>query len=269
MIHQRLDMNIKRLYEWAADIVVTHRCNRHCAFCCDKYVNKYDDIVKIEDVKRYLDWFKEHDAKIKKIQDIMILGGEPTMVGIPYLQEICDLIHSYESNGHNWKVSLTTNNYSGKQIEQLDGYVDYLNISVYNNQDLLDGKLDYDFKKSELVYAILLSKAAFPTHSSFDDFIDKTREKGCDVKFSTFNKDTPMDLMPEWIDGFMAYHRDDIVRIFETCWGMDYRDCVIKFMHLCDCEAGFPKLYPNGKVNRTWNDEKQDMRPLGEWLNER
>jgi hypothetical protein len=263
-------VNIKRLYEWAADIVVTHRCNRHCKFCCDKFVNKYDDVVKMEDVRRYLDWFRDHDATVKKVNDIMLLGGEPTMAGVPYLKDICDLIHSYGTPEKPWKVSLTTNGYLGKGILALDGYVDYLNVSVYDNAALLRGDLHYgDFERSELVYAVLLSKTSFPTHSSFDDFIDETTELGYDVKFSTFNRDTPMDLMPDWIDDFMIHHRDDIVRIFETCWGMDYRGCVIKFMHICDCEAGFPKLYPNGVVNRTWQNEDSDVRDLSEWLRDR
>lgn len=262
-------MNIKRLYEWAADIVVSHRCNRHCEFCCDKNVNKYNDVVKIEDVKRYLDWFRDGDAQLKKVNDIMILGGEPCLVGVKYIQEICDLIHSYETNGRRWKVSLTTNGVLGAKIGELDGYVDYLNVSVYDLDDLIvTGKADYrDMFTSgvtELVYAILIQKEWFPTQKSFDTFIDLAQ--GYDLKFSTFNAESPLELNPDWVFDFVKEHESEIVSIFETCKGMDYRDSVIKFMHLCDLKSqGFPKLYPNGVVNRTWNDEVPDMCSLEEY----
>jgi organic radical activating enzyme len=267
---------IERYQGWYGDIVLTHQCNRHCKFCCDKFINTSNDITKIEDIKQFLEWFKNGDAQLHKIEDIMCLGGEPTFVGIPYLQRVCDLIHSY-----GWKVSLTTNDHLRKEIKELDGYVDYLNISVYNIKWLIEGRYDYgSWDKTELFYSMLLTKKDFPRRQVFDDLI--TRLHGVDymynLKFSTFNKDTELhtDLQAPWIHQFIncmtnkwsRAHEEfpsDMVTIFGTCLGTYYRDCVIKFMHVSDHLNGTPRLYPNGHINRTWDNEDDDRRSLTQW----
>jgi molybdenum cofactor biosynthesis enzyme MoaA len=230
----------------------------------------YSDIVDYDDVKNYLDWFRDGDAQFKKVNDIMLLGGEPTLAGLDYIKKICDLIHTYETNGRRWKVSLTTNGVMKDKISELDGYVDYLNISVYDLLDILNDRIDYRHLFTsgitELVYAILIQKHWFPTQEAFDTFI--TMADGYDLKFSTFNVDSPLSLNPDWVLKFADEHSNEIVNIFETCKGMDYRNSVIKFMHLCDLKSqGFPKLYPNGVINRTWDNETPDQCTLEEYRN--
>jgi organic radical activating enzyme len=206
----------------------------------------------MEDVKWFLEKLKNTDAQQRDINDVMLLGGEPSMLPMEYLQRICEEIHNY-----GWRVSLTTNGRLGAGILALDGYVDYLNQSHYfglsNPIDKMRHSLEY--KYGEFVWAKLITSDTFKTMKDFVDF--QHVSQNYDFKFSTLNKGSPFydRLHPKWVDEELIPELEkqgNMTTIFDTIRGGVWNGSAIKFMHTCTDEVRYPKLWPDGRVSRTW-----------------
>ena len=82
-----------------ADVLVTHRCNKGCPTCIDKWVNKYKQIISFDIVKKYFNLLEQRTYAIKTPINqegrlpINLLGGEPTTIGERYLNNIAEDAH--------------------------------------------------------------------------------------------------------------------------------------------------------------------------------
>lgn len=86
------------------EIDVTLECNYRCLSCnrlCDIIHDNKKSIMDLNDIKYILE-----DLKYINIQQINILGGEPTLN--PYIIDICKYINDYFLN-KNTRILLTTN----------------------------------------------------------------------------------------------------------------------------------------------------------------
>ena len=55
-----------------ADVVTSHICNMHCKYCVDKFIHSSTNIVKLEDLEKFLKMLRNYtDKKL----EILLLGG--------------------------------------------------------------------------------------------------------------------------------------------------------------------------------------------------
>jgi len=159
--------NIKTKTADYMSIVVTHECNKKCAFCVDQYRGR-NEYITLKSVYNALDI-----AKLDNIKDILLVGGEPTLH--PKIVEIARIVKSYGFN-----TILTTNYKKPEVMKALDMYVDSFNISYYNQKELPKQK---NFK-ADLTLSALITKQQLSTQNELDSFID-TYKNDLNLKFST------------------------------------------------------------------------------------
>jgi organic radical activating enzyme len=237
-------------FGWMADIIVTHNCNRKCQFCCDEFIHESGE-VDLNKVDLFLENLFEVDGH-RNITDVMILGGEPTLVSIEKLQAICNKIHSY-----NVKVSMTTNNRIGPKLLELNGFVDYMNISYYIDTDYSWIK---NFDKTQCVISKLITKTDFPELKDLDNFISSINVP---IKLSTLNNVND-ELNPAWLNDWQNSLKQ--FSIFTKAKAAMYNGVLVKLMGLSGDDYYHPKLYPNGNWNRTWHS--QEFENLQNWKEE-
>jgi organic radical activating enzyme len=148
----------------AMSLKVTHDCNMHCDWCIDKRSKVY---ITMDQVQNALKQGK--GAGIKKI---FIGGGEPTLH--PQILEIAELV---EQMG--FYQSITTNYTLPDIVKSLDGIVNTIGISYYD-QKKLPHQSDYH---SELILKVLLHTGRF-TREQFDAFITRYKDQ-FQLDFST------------------------------------------------------------------------------------
>ena len=220
-------------------LIVTHECNRNCAFCVDKDRGK-NEYISIDNVIKALDYAKENNLKT-----ITVLGGEPTLH--PKIERICYLIKSYGFN-----LVMTTNFDNPVLVKILDKYVDSFNISHYNQTYLPRQR----YFTADLTLSKLLYKGGIDTKEKLDNFIDKYEMDFHDIKFSTLtdindfthkNKDLPFlnDLPIEKKVTIMGeieghYYRGYLIKRFD-----------IKATENYYCKRSM-KMHTNGELKRTW-----------------
>lgn len=216
-------------------IIVTHECNKKCAFCIDKYRGKSEFISPCI--------LRKHLAKAKEnaLKDILIVGGEPTLH--PKIVEICKEVKSYGFN-----LILTTNYTKPEVVKKLDGIVDSFNISFYNQRELPSQK---DFV-SDLTLATLIHKKQLNTKEKLDNHIEKYSNR-MTLKFSTLsvcNDWTNENQTVEYLDGLDA----DAMVLFDEIEGLKYKGCIIKRNdRLINTNSHQSmKFHINGEVSRTW-----------------
>lgn len=249
--------NINDLKYWHADLIITHKCGCGCEFCIDKFVDTSKNITSLEDIEAYLKYLAEVEKKEHPdMSSVLILGGEPTKVPMDYLKQVADLIHYYGFN-----VTMTTNGQAGDKLLELDGYIDFINISHYGKSAIIDKDYLYKFKNTEITLSKLITKDSFPTLDSFKKFIEEAKQCSINYRFSTLQENTPnLNLLhPEWFDLELLPNLE-VVPVLECLNAAEYEGYVIKIMHYHNKNNNidfprYPKLYPNGNVNRDFENE--------------
>ena len=126
--------SIQDLESWHADLIVTHACGVGCKFCIDKFVDTSDNVTSLADIEEYLRYLAEVEKKEHPdMSSVLILGGEPTKAPFEYLKKVGELIHYYGFN-----AAMTTNGQSGEKLLELDGYIDFINVSHYGRKAIID-----------------------------------------------------------------------------------------------------------------------------------
>lgn len=249
--------SIHDLESWHADLVVTHTCGVGCKFCIDSFVDTSDNLASLSDIEEYLKFLAENEKKKHSdMSSVLILGGEPTKAPFEYLKKVGDLIHHYGFN-----AAMTTNGQSGEKLLELDGYIDFINVSHYGKKAIIDKDYLYKFKKTEITLSKLITKDAFPTFESFKQFIKEAKSNSLNYRFSTLQENTVSlnDLHPKWVDEELLPNCK-IIPCLECLNATEYEGYIIKIMHYHNEENGidfppYPHLYPNGNVNRDFSDE--------------
>lgn len=222
-------------------LVVTHECNRNCAFCVDLQRGKRE-YISLEDVKKACEYCVSNNVKT-----VTVLGGEPTLH--PEIIDICTMLKHYDLY-----VVMTTNYSDPEIVRLLDKWelVDSFNISHYNQEQLPNAK---DFR-ADLTLSKLLFKGGIDNKEKLDAFINKYQDQFDDIKFSTLtdinnftheNKDVPfLNDLPI----------DKKVTIMGEIEGHYYRGYLIKRFDIKATEQAYckrsMKMHPNGELKRTW-----------------
>ncbi len=190
-------------------IVVTHECNRNCAFCIDANRGKMKYIT-LEGVRNALTTAKE-----KNITDILLVGGEPTLH--PEILDIAKLVKEFGFN-----LILTTNYDNPRLVIALDKYVDSFNISHYGQLELPNPR-NYT---ADITLSKLLFRTGLDTKEKLDDYINLYGEEYT-LKFSTMsvcNEWTKERQLVPYLDSLPAKK----IVLFNEIEGQIYRGHIIK-----------------------------------------
>lgn len=250
--------SIHDLESWHADLIVTHECGMGCDFCIDCFVDTSNAITSLSDIEAYLRFLAENEKKEHPdMSSVLILGGEPTKAPFEYLKKVADLIHYYGFN-----VAMTTNGQAGEKLLELDGYIDFINISHYGKKAIIDKAYLYKFMKTEITLSKLITNDSFPTFESFKEFIKEAKKCPLNYRFSTLQENTSNldEQHPKWVDEELL-PMCNIVPVLECLNATEYEGYVIKIMHYHNQNLNidfplYPKLYPNGNVNRDFSHEE-------------
>lgn len=150
-------------------VVLTHECNRSCAFCIDSYRGR-NEYISMENVDKAIQVGLENNIK-----DILLIGGEPTLH-----PDVVEIARKFKKSG--FRVIMTTNYDYPSVVKELDGIVDCFNISYYNQKEL---PRQEDFVSDITIHA-LIYKRRLDSKEKIDEFIDKYESYG-HLKFSTLS----------------------------------------------------------------------------------
>ncbi len=218
------------------NIVLTHECNKRCAFCIDRYRGS-NEFISIDVVENAL-----CQAKELGIIDILLTGGEPTLH--PKVCEISCLVKSF-----GFRLIMTTNYTRPKIVVGLDGIVDCFNISYYN-QSKLPKQLEFI---ADITLSTVIHKKQLGRKRELDEFILK-HEKNMHLKFSTLS---PCN---DWAKNNQnVAYLDDLecewVVLFNEMLGQLYKGAVIKrydkVFHANTYQS--LKCHVDGNISNSWN----------------
>ena len=228
-----------------ADIVTSHLCNKHCKHCIDAFLNTYTTVITTDIVENFL-------KKIRTVCDeeleVLLLGGEPTVLKESTLQEICNLIHKY-----NFKAIMSTNGILKEKIIRLLPYFDSIQVTVDSDEEI-----DYYRQYSNKINIKLAGDASLNLEK-FNHFIEYT--EGFD------RRSISMYFTPDFQE--LCTDKDIWNILNELTWkrngsyeyafykGVRIKKCIHGETNIID-EPTVPKVYPNGNYNKTWCNEDMD-----------
>jgi len=222
-------------------LIVTHECNRKCAFCVDKDRGK-KQYISIKNVQKAINYALKNNLKT-----ITILGGEPTLH--PKIIDICKLIKSY-----NFKIVMTTNYDKPELIATLDKYhlVNSFNISHYNQKELPKQKDFY----ADLTLSKLLFKGGIDTKEKLDKFINENKYRYNDIKFSTLTDINDFTHKNKNLPFLNELPINKKVTIMGEIEGHYYRNYLIKRFDIPATKNTYykrsMKMHTNGELKREW-----------------
>lgn len=251
-----LDTNKTVLHEIShADIVLTHQCNMNCPCCIDKFRNQSKDIIKPADIRKFLRILKEHTCKTKSFGfdknpniEILLLGGEPTMVGVDYLSFIAGMVHSF-----GFEICISTNGIKRDVIEQIIPFYNWLQITVRSKKEI-----DFWRKYKDKVNIKLPGDHTL-TLEKFNSFVEETKDfarKSLTMYFTPDFKELCTDSKMWEVLSAAEWERCGSY-LYTFINGVRVKRCIPGITNIAD-EPLIPKLYPNGNYNKTWFNENQD-----------
>lgn len=227
------------------DIVTSHICNNNCKFCIDKFIHTSNEIISLQDISKFLDLIREHtDKKL----EVLLLGGEPTVLSKEMLINIANLIHS-----KGFLVMMSTNGKLKNKIVQLIPYYDSIQVTI-NSDEEIDFYRNWPNKIN-----IKLAGDCSLTMEKLNHFINYTEG------FS--RRSISMYFTPEFVELCSDKKIWDLLNELEWKRNGSYMYSFYKGVRIKKCihgetniidEPTVPKLYPNGNYNKTWNDEMLD-----------
>ena len=237
-----------------ADIITTHDCNMACKYCIDKFKGTSKQIIEIDLIKKFLKMLYEKTYKINFAYDnnpkteILLLGGEPTLLGESYLKEIADWVHKYD-----FEICMSTNGINKDVIKNVIPFFDWVQITCYNDAQIMYWK---EFKDN---INIKLPGDERLNLQSFKHFIDMTRDFGrkslsmyFKPNFESVCKDIEFN---EFLDSLKWERFGSYLYTFYD--GVRIKKCISGVTNIEE-EPLIPKLYPNGNYNKTWQNEEND-----------
>lgn len=244
-----IDTYIRKEYQEVyidhADIVVTHSCPNHCKFCIDKFINTSDSVVSLDSIKQFLQTLSRY---AEPGTEILLLGGEPTVVGIEYLKEICSVIRSF-----NFSPIISTNIRKKSLWYELIKIFDWTQITVHTKEDI-------EFLKSYIDKAnIKIAGDKSFTYSKMLQFIEDTRgfqRRSVSMYFTPdFHELCEDKEVWDLLNTLKWLRNGSYMYAFYN--GVRFKRCIPGETNIID-EPTVPKLYPNGNYNKTWCNEFSD-----------
>lgn len=228
-----------------ADVVVTHECMNHCPFCIDKFIHTSNEVVKKEDLIRFL---KKLRSVTSRKLEVLFLGGEPTCAGIEKLAELTDIVREFS-----FSPIISTNNPKKELIVKLLPYFDWVQVTVHS-----DKQIEF-YRQYKDKINIKLSGDKNLTLEKLNHFIDVTKDferKSISMYFTPLWKELCTDEEVWSLLNKLSWTRNGSY-VYTFYQGVRIKRCIHGETNLVD-EPSVPKLYPNGNYNKTWNNETLD-----------
>ena len=227
------------------DIVTSHMCNNHCKFCVDKFIHTSNEIIKLSDIEKFL-------KKIRSLTDekleVLLLGGEPTVLPFDYLVDIANLIHKY-----GFLAIMSTNGLLKDKIIKLIPYYDWIQVTVYNDKNIDDYK-DYP---NEINLKIAGDRSfTMEKLQHFMEYTQNFERRSVTLYFTSDFEElcTDKDIW-KLMDSLDWKRNGSYLYAFYN--GVRFKRCVTGETNIIE-EPTVPKLYPNGNYNKNWNNEELD-----------
>lgn len=234
-----------QIYIDHVDVVVTHECMNHCPFCIDKFVHTSNEVVKKEDLIKFL---KKLRSVTSRKLEVLFLGGEPTCAGIEKLAELTDIVREF-----GFSPIISTNNPKKELIVKLLPYFDWVQVTVHS-----DKQIEF-YRQYKDKINIKLSGDKNLTLEKLNHFIDVTKDferKSISMYFTPLWKELCTDEEVWSLLNKLSWTRNGSY-VYTFYQGVRIKRCIHGETNLVD-EPSVPKLYPNGNYNKTWNNETLD-----------
>jgi len=227
------------------DIVTSHLCNKNCEFCIDKFKDTSHNFITLEIVEDFLQLIRKNcDEEL----EVLLLGGEPTVLPEIMLQDMCNLIHKY-----NFKAIMSTNGKLKDKIVRLIPYFDSIQVTVDSDEEI-----DY-YRQWPDKINIKLAGDKTLNLDKFNHFIEYTEgfdRRSISMYFTEDFQELCAD--PEiWkILDTLTWKRNGSYE-YTFYKGVRIKKCIPGETNIID-EPTVPKVYPNGNYNKTWCNEEMD-----------
>ena len=228
------------------DIVVSHECNMHCPHCIDKFRGTSNKTVKLADIENFLELIRQHTTEPI---EVLLLGGEPTVVGAHYLIQISKIIRKY-----GFRPIMSTNGVLKGTIKDCLPYFDWIQITAHS-----DNEIDYWRAYGDKVNIKIAGDQYF-TMDSLYHFIKYTMDdftrRSVSMYFTPDFKELCTDEDVWSLLNSLQWKRNGSYE-YAFYNGIRFKKCIHGETNIID-EPSVPKLYPNGAYNKTWNNEIMD-----------
>lgn len=236
------------------DIVTSHMCNKNCKHCIDKFLHSSEQKISLEDINKFL-------SHIRKVTDkpleVLLLGGEPTMLETYELIDIAKTITSY-----GFEPIMSTNGIHKDKIKELIPYYKWIQVTVYSDKEI-DYWRDYADKIN-----IKLSGDKSLTMDKLKHFIEYTKDYTRRSVSMYFSPDFHELCEDEEVWALLNQPEHNWQRngsyMYMFYEGVRFKKSIHGATNIID-EPSVPKLYPNGNYNKTWNHEKMDDYLFGDY----
>lgn len=227
------------------DIVTSHKCNFHCPYCVDKFCHTTDDEVSVDAIDSFLKLVRKHT---NKDLEVLLLGGEPTVLSIEKLIDIADVI---KNNG--FVPIMSSNGFYKDKIIQLLGHYRWIQVTAHT-----DAQIDFWRKYRDNVNIKWCGDAQM-TFDVFKHFVEYTKdfERRSISMYSTadFNELCTDKHVWDLLDSLSWTRNGSYLYTFYE--GVRIKRFIKGETNIID-EPSVPKLYPNGNYNKTWLNEDMD-----------
>lgn len=229
------------------DIIVSHKCNMRCPYCIDKF-RDIDGEIDLNYINDFL--YKIRKTTNEKLE-VLLLGGEPTIIGTEKLIKIANIIKMYD-----FSPIISTNGFAKSVINDILPYFDWIQITIHS-----DKETEYwrEINKKYGNINLKLSGDKSLTYEKLVDFFDNTRDfnrRSVTMYFTPKFEELCKDERIWGLLSSLNWKRNGSYE-YAFCKGVRFKKCIPGETNIID-EPTVPKLYPNGNYNKTWNNEELD-----------
>lgn len=229
------------------DIVVSHKCNMNCPYCIDKFKGTNGEI----DLSTIDSFLKKVRTVTDEKLEILLLGGEPTIIGSEKLINIAKLIKSY-----GFDVIISTNGLAKNTINEILPYFNWIQITTHSEKETNYWReINNKFHNINLK----LSGDQFLTYEKLDHFIDSTtdfKRRSVSMYFTPDYEQLCSDQKIWSLLDTLEWKRNGSY-MYAFYKDVRFKKCIPNETNFID-EPTVPKLYPNGNYNKTWLNENLD-----------
>lgn len=227
------------------DIVTSHICNKNCEHCIDKFLHSTTQTISLDDIEKFLNLIRLYtDKKL----EVLLLGGEPTVLPKDKLIAISELVHS-----KGFLLMMSTNGILKKKIIDLIPYFDSIQITVNS-----DDEIDYYRKWLDKINIKLAGDETL-NYDKLKHFIEYTKgfsRRSVSMYFTPDFQELCNDEKVWGLLNTLDWQRNGSY-MYAFYEGVRFKKCIHEETNIID-EPTVPKLYPNGNYNKTWDDEELD-----------
>ncbi|MDR1360945.1 MAG: radical SAM protein [Rickettsiales bacterium] len=242
-------------------VLLTYQCNANCSICFERDVNKFQGFMTADNFAKALGYGKEYG-----LEKIYLHGGEPTLH--PALKDF-----ALQARAEGFKTIMFTNYLRPDIFYSLDGLVDEMIISNYNQKNLPNQK---DFE-SKLVLSTVVSKNRFANLAELDKYIYKKEKLGMQLRFITMKPSTKWaanNAAVDYLEEMFDRTADSDIYTFRGKAALFYRDCIIKFNNKRILQFHSWNVTPDGEFREKYPRDhfyqpEVGAKPLSDWRKDR